>query len=136
MKSINNYISEKLIINKNTKLQYKTIDDIFEIIDPKEFEWYSAYSEDSYLTKCKNNVRNFANEFFKDMKPIDRLKELWKQTYKQYVSSTVKSETKVNMYYENAESFINKFGWAQYESFSLEQGWWVFMYWVIKKIDL
>ena len=39
MKSINNYISEKLIINKNTKLQYKyfpeTKDELQDIIKQK-----------------------------------------------------------------------------------------------------
>ena len=29
---------------------------------------------------------------------------------------------------------INKIGWSQLEAYSLEQGWWVFMYWVKKNI--
>lgn len=109
--------------------------DLFKDLDPNDFKWESAYSDDDYQKKCKEEVKKFANELYTDLKPIDRIEQLYKDSYKQFLSNNTKLKPeKIDELYDHNIELINKMGWAQLEAYSLEQGWWVFMYWVKKNI--
>jgi len=110
--------------------------DIFKDIDINNFEWQSAYSDDDYQKKCKGEVKEFANELYKDIKPYKRIEQLFRDSYKQYLSINKKlSKEKIDEQYNHQIEIINKQGWGQLESYSLEQGWWVFMNWIKTKIN-
>lgn len=135
MKSIDNYIREKLvltkdIINKNTNKEY-----IFNDIDVTKFEWHATYSENSYQRKCKEIVKKFANDIFSNsnIRGVDRLSELFKMSYKYYLNNL--PEDKINDRYNSSIMLLDKYGWGQFEYACLEQGWWVFMKWVIEKYN-
>lgn len=109
--------------------------DLFKDLDPNDFKWESTYSDDDYQKKCKEEVKKFANELYTDLKPIDRIEQLYKDSYKQFLSNNTKLKPeKIDELYDHNIELINKMGWAQLEAYSLEQGWWVFMYWVKKNI--
>lgn len=122
MKSLVNFIKE----NNST-------DDIFKDISVNDFEWQSAYSDNDYQEKCKKEVKKLADELYKDIKPYLRVEQLFRDTYKKYLSTNNKSEQKISDEYNSQIKIIDKYGWAQFESTSLEQGWWVFIYWVKNK---
>jgi len=108
--------------------------DIFKDIDINDFEWQSAYSDNDYQKKCKGEVKKFADELYKDIKPYKRIEQLFRDSYKQYLSINKKlSKEKIDEQYNHQIQTINKQGWGQLESYSLEQGWWVFMYWIKNK---
>ena len=127
MKTITEYIKESYIKESNQS--------IFDNIDPKDFKWQTAYSDDSYQEKCKEEVKKFADKIYKDLKSNERLEKLYRDSYKMYISSGInKSQEKIDAQYDDQIKLIDKYGWSQFEWSSLEQGWWVFMYWVKNKI--
>lgn len=119
MKSLVNFIKENNSVN-----------DIFKNISPTDFEWQSAYSDNSYQAKCKKEVTKFADDLYGDMPPYNRIEQLYKDTYKKYLSTNAKAtKQKIDEEYENQIKLLDKYGWAQFERNCLEQGWWVFIYW-------
>lgn len=125
MKDFTSFIVEKNIKeNKNS---------IFDNIDSSEFKWNAAYSDDDYLKKCKDDVHKFADEIYPDIKQYERIEQLFKDSYRQYLNTNKWSNAKKDEQYEYAMKSIKRNGWSQFESYSLEQGWWVFMSWVKNK---
>ena len=119
MKSITLYIKEN-----NQSI------DIFKNIDINDFEWQSAYSDNDYK-KYRDEVKKFADELYKDIKPYKRIEQLFRDSYKQFLSiNKTWSKEEIDEQYNHQIQIINKQGWSQLEAYSLEQGWWVFMYWV------
>lgn len=124
MKNIIDFIKEK----------YSDENNIFNDISVNDFEWKSAYSDDDYQEKCKKEVKKLADELYKDIKPYLRVEQLFRDTYRQYLLANTKNTDKqISEQYDSQIKNIDKYGWAQFESTSLEQGWWVFMCWVKNK---
>ena len=133
MNNLKDIIVEKLKINKETS--FKDIKSMIDEIDVSKFKWYSAYSDDDYQRKCKNETREFADEVYANLKPIDRIVQLYKDTAKKYYSSTTKlNQSDIDKQYDYDIRYINLYGWSYFESMSLEQGWWAFIYWLKNKI--
>lgn len=124
MKSLINFIKEN----------NSTTSDIFKNISSTDFEWQSAYSDSGYQAKCKKEVIKFADDLYEDIKPYMRIEQLYRDTYKKYLSTNSKAtKQKIDDEYDNQIKLLDKYGWSQFESKCLEQGWWVFMYWVKNK---
>jgi hypothetical protein len=103
MKSITLFIKE----NKVQSI------DLFKDLDPNDFKWESAYSDDDYQKKCKEEVKKFANELYTDLKPIDRIEQLYKDSYKQFLSNNTKLKPeKIDELYDHNIELINKMGWS------------------------
>lgn len=124
MKQITDYILETHKIESN----------ILKDIDINNWKWNSAYSENSYLNKCKENVKEFAKTLYPDAKPYEKLELLCKETYKDYLSiGTKMSDKELDEYVKKDFKVIDNMGFAQFEYYCLGQGWWVFIDWVIKQ---
>ena len=124
MKKITDYILES----------YKPESDILKDINISNWKWESAYSEESYLNKCKENVKEYAKTLYPNSKPYEKLKLLCKETYKDYLSiGTKMSNKELDEYIKKDFETIDKMGFAQFEWACLGQGWWSFMDWVIKQ---
>lgn len=133
MNNLKDIIVEKLKINKETS--FNDIKSMIDEIDESKFKWNSAYSDDDYQRKCKNETRKFADEVYTNLKPIDRIVQLYKDTAKKYYSSTTTlNQSIINDSYNYDIAIINKYGWSYFESMTLEQGWWAFIYWLKNKI--
>ena len=133
MKQLKEKIFEKLKLNKDLKIaKNKNFNEFIENIDTKEFQWSSAYALDDYQNKCKTEVQKFVHEIYPDSKYA--IEQLFKDTYKQYLESTTSwSESKINSQYDSMVKTLDKIGWGQFSYSCLEQGWIVFMYWLMKK---
>lgn len=135
MKSLKNIIFEKLKINKDSKSKID-IESIFKQIDAKDFKWNAAYGDENYQDLCKVKVNDLANKIYKNLNVHDRLEQLFKDSYKQYLMSQCWALEKIDKQYNSQIEIINKYSWSHFEYFSLEPGWWAFMYWVYKKINI
>ena len=110
--------------------------DLFKDIDSSEFKWQTVYSDDDYQNKCKKEVYDFANKLYTELKPYDRIEQLYKDSYKEYLkNNTNLKPNEIDKHYNENIKLIDKMGWGQLEDYSLEQGWWAFMYWVNNKYN-
>lgn len=135
MKRINEYLSSKVTVSDD--------DYLMKGVDYKKWKWRPSYSEDNYLRKCKETVKNFAKSSFAEslypnVKKDEILEMMYRDTYKAFMSAdTNKSEQEIEEFCNSQMKCLNKvkreLGWGQYEYSCLEQGWWVFMAWVINE---
>lgn len=133
MKRINEYLSTKVNVSHD--------DYLMQGVDYKKWKWRSSYSEDNYLRKCKETVKNFAKSSFAEslypnVKKDEILEMMYRDTYKAFMSAdTNQSEQEIEKMCNDQMKLLNKIkrelGWGQYEYSCLEQGWWVFIAWVI-----
>ena len=133
MKTINNFIYEKLNLGKANL--NPDLDSMIKDINIFDFEWNSAYASEAYQDKCKKEVLQFADELYPKLKPYERIEQLFKDSYKIYGKSCKWSEARIKTLYDYSVGIIDSRGWSQFENFSLEQGWWAFMYWIYKQIN-
>ena len=126
MISLSNYIQESL----NESL------DVFKNIDPTKFEWHHSYADDDYQATCKKEVRKIAAKLYSNVSPMDRIEELYKDTYKLYCKTNPKAkDSDIEDKLAKHLKTIRQYGWGTFESNGLEQGWWVFIKWAYEKVS-
>ena len=134
MKFLSKFIQEKIVITKDTKEKKLKFNEFIKNIDTNEFQWVSAYALDDYQNKCKIEVQNFVHEIYPNPNSKYAIEQLFKDTYKQYLESTTSwPESKINSQYDSMVQTLDKIGWTQFSFNCLEQGWRVFVCWLIKK---
>ena len=127
MKQIIEYVKEGLRINKDTKLS-----SILSNIDVNDWTWKSAYSDNNYQNKCKENIEEFAKKY------SGGIEQLYRDTYREYLGiDSNKSESYLDNYYDDEmkkhTNIVKSVGWGTYEYNHVPQGWFAFMDWVIKQ---
>lgn len=126
MISLSTYIRENLDGESN----------IFKNIDPTEFEWHPSYSDDDYQTTCKKEVLKIAAKLYPNISPMDRIEELYKDTYKLYCKTNPKAkDSDIEDKLAKHLKTIRQYGWGTFERNGLEQGWWVFIKWAYEKVS-
>ena len=135
MKQLSNFIQEKLHIS-NYKKEFN-IKELLDNIDINNYKWPEHGIGDKGLEKCKDIVKKFATEeLYKDIESYARIFNLFKDSYRKYLDTNNWSEKRKDDYYNEQIKKMIKYGWAQFEDFYLEQGWWHFIDWVIKENNL
>ncbi len=135
MKQLSNFIQEKLHIS-NYKKEFN-IKELLDNIDINNYKWSEHGIGDKGLEKCKDTVKKFATEeLYKDIESYARIFNLFKDSYRKYLDTNNWSEKRKDDYYNEQIKKMIKYGWAQFEDFCLEQGWWHFIDWVIKENNL
>ena len=138
MKTLTKFIIESISNNSVKNILYKDI-------NINDWHWNSAYSDNSYQDKCKKTAKEFIQNseiiksLYPDAKPFERIELLYRNTYRDYIGiDSNKSKSQLDNMYEDEMKHLDKViketGWGTYESTSLPQGWWAFIYWIIKKI--
>ena len=138
MKNIKNYILEKYLINSDTEFE-PDLNNILNNIDINKWSWPKHGISDQELDKCKENVENFAKILFTNIKPNERVEELYKETIKLYIKSDHPNysekfiEDEYNNIIKNIKDVKKYGGWGQYESNCVVQGWWHFVNWIYEQ---
>lgn len=129
MKNLDTYITEKILINKDTNVS------IFDDIDISKWSWPKRGISNEQYKQCKENVDKFACKHFNNTE--NYMSELYKQTYKIYLETDIHKllPGQIEKSYNNAIKYLNALGWPQFSYNYVEQGWWHFTNWLIEQYN-
>ena len=127
MKQFKTYITEKILINKNTEIN------MFDGIDIYKWEWPEHGMSDDMLKQCKDHIYNFADKHFKnDKSPIS---ELFKETFRFFLQTQYNNQQKINKMYDEMMHHLKNNMWSHFEYSCIPQGWWHFTNWLIEQYN-
>ena len=106
MKQFKTYITEKILINKNT------IINMFDGIDIYKWEWPKHGMSNQVFKQCKDNVYNFAENHFKNDKLS--ISKLFKETFRFYLQTQYNNQQKINKMYDETIYDLENNSWSHF----------------------
>ena len=115
---------------------HKIIKEAVNIIIENEWQWPEHGVSDDELNSYKKIAYNYALKIFPNEMPYKCLALLFKKTYRDFLIKTntnVKPYGTIDDYLKKEFEQLDKYGWGQFERFSLPQGWWHYIAWLSKQ---
>jgi len=106
---------------------------MFNMVDDSEYEW----TRNSWLEvdTCKEELIKLVDKnFYQTEEPKKRMELFFKDTYKYYLNNRSEYDEKTkNDTYDKKMDYIKKYGFNQSIYTSIEQGYWHYMYFIVKE---
>ena len=105
---------------------------ITRVLNENGWVWPKYGLSDEELEACKEKVRDYAISLYPELRPCDRIEQLFRDTYRGFCSQSSNwSEEKIDKEYDRVIGIIDKYGFAMAEYNGFGQGWWHYVSWLI-----